>query len=60
MSILVLSILLGSDYIYYSLLDKEVFNKEIIQLCDFVVDTSASNVYQNAKDIYLLYKDYMK
>ena len=26
MSILVLSILLGSDYIYYSLLDKEVFN----------------------------------
>ena len=42
------------------ILDKEVFNKEIIELCDFVVDTSASNVYANAKEIYLLYKEYMK
>ena len=40
-------------------LDKEVFNSNIVNLCDWVVDTSASNVYQNAKDIYLLYKEYM-
>ena len=42
------------------LLDGDVFNKEVMSLADFVIDTSASNIYDNALEIYLLYKDYIK
>lgn len=40
-------------------LDSEVFNKEVMKLADWVVDTSASNVYDNAKEIYLLYRNFI-
>lgn len=40
-------------------LDSEVFNKEVMKLADWVVDTSASNIYDNAEEIYLLYKDFI-
>ncbi len=39
------------------LLDGEVFNKDVMKLADWVIDTSASNIYDNALEIYLLYKD---
>ena len=39
------------------LLDGEVFNKDVMKLADWVIDTSASNIYDNAREIYLLYKD---
>ena len=39
------------------LLDGEVFNKDVMILADWVIDTSASNIYDNALEIYLLYKD---
>ena len=39
------------------LLDGEVFNKDVMKLADWVIDTSASNIYYNALEIYLLYKD---
>ncbi len=42
------------------ILDGEVFNKSVMKLADFVIDTSASNIYDNALEIYLLYKDYIK
>ena len=42
------------------LLDGEVFNKDIMKLADWVIDTSASNIYDNASEIYLLYKDNIK
>ena len=42
------------------LLDGEVFSKEVMNLADWVIDTSASNIYDNAMEIYLLYKDYIK
>ena len=35
------------------LLDGEVFNKDIMKLADWVIDTSASNIYDNASEIYL-------
>ena len=40
-------------------LDEKVFNKEVMKLADWVVDTSASNIYDNAKEIYMLYKDFI-
>ena len=42
------------------LLDGEVFNKDVMKLADWVIDTSASNIYDNALEIYLLYKDCIK
>ena len=33
------------------LLDGEVFNKDIMKLADWVIDTSASNIYDNASEI---------
>lgn len=42
------------------LLDMEVFNKDVMNLADWTIDTSASNIYDNAYEIYLLYKEYMK
>ena len=39
------------------LLDGEVFNKDVMKLADWVIDTSASNIYDIAREIYLLYKD---
>ncbi len=40
-------------------LDSEVFNKEVMKMADWIIDTSASNIYDNAKEIYLLYKDFI-
>lgn len=42
------------------LLDEQVFNKDVMKLADWIIDTSASNIYANAEEIYLLYKDYIK
>ena len=42
------------------ILDGEVFNKDVMNLADWIIDTSASNIYDNAKEIYSLYKDYIK
>ena len=42
------------------ILDEKVFNKDVMKLADFIIDTSASNIYANAEEIYLLYKDYIK
>ena len=42
------------------LLDEEVFNKDVMKLADWVIDTSASNIYANAEEIYNLYKGYIK
>lgn len=40
-------------------LDSIVFNNEVMQLADWVIDTSASNVYANALDIFKLYEPYL-
>ena len=40
-------------------LDCEVFNKEVMSLATWIVDTSASNVYANALEIYKLYEPYL-
>ena len=40
-------------------LDEKVFNKEVMKLADWIVDTSASNIYDNALEIYMLYKDFI-
>lgn len=42
------------------LLDEQVFNKDVMKLADWVIDTSASNVYANAEEIYQLYKGFIK
>jgi guanylate kinase len=42
------------------LLDEKVFNKDVMKLADWVIDTSASNVYANAEEIYQLYKGFIK
>lgn len=40
-------------------LDETVFNDEVMELADWIIDTSASNVYANAEEIYQLYKPYL-
>lgn len=40
--------------------DKDVFSSEIALLADWVVDSSASNIYEDAKIIYNLYKPYIE
>lgn len=40
-------------------LDEKVFSKDVMKLADWVVDTSASNIYDNAKEIYMLYRDFI-
>ncbi len=41
-------------------LDKQVFNKDVMSLSTWIIDTSASNIYANASEIYDLYKPYIK
>lgn len=38
------------------LLDKVVFGNSVKSLCDWVIETSNSNAYQNALEVYNLYK----
>lgn len=40
--------------------DKSVFSNEIAMLADWIVDSSASNIYEDAKIIYNLYKPYLE
>lgn len=40
--------------------DDDVFNDEIAKLADWIIDTSCSNIYKDAKTIYQLYQNSLK
>lgn len=39
--------------------DDEIFDDEVRELADLIIDTSNSNVYDDAKKIYEFYKKYI-